>query len=314
MVGSQNEISTAVFEQDAESSGTERPQPFSSLVQVDFGAVSDVGKVRTNNEDHFRIARASRTMRTLMSNLPPGQVPDCFEDVAYSMVLADGMGGEAAGEVASMMAITIGVNLRLNAVKWNLKINEQEARDLMDRACRMIHQIDVALAERARSDPVLRRMGTTLTTAYSVGDDLFLFHVGDSRAYLDRDGRLRQLSHDHTVAQALADAGQIGAEEVATHRMRHYLTNVMGSQTGQLHVEMLQMRLLDGDRVLLCTDGLTEMVHKDEIVEILRGIEDSGQACRALVDLALQHGGKDNVTVLIARYHIPEHVGTKASW
>ena len=313
-MGHQSEIDTAEFAQDAGASGTERPQPFSSLVRVDFGAISDVGKVRTNNEDHFRIARTSRTMRTLMSNLPPGQVPDYFEDVAYSMVVADGMGGEAAGEVASMMAITIGVNLRLNDVKWNLKINEQEARDLMDRACRMIHQIDEALAERARSDPALHRMGTTLTVTYSVGDDLFLFHVGDSRAYLYRGGRLRQLTHDHTVAQALADAGQIGAEEVASHRMRHVLTNVMGSQTGQLHVEMLQVRLLDGDRVLLCTDGLTEMVHEDEILEILRGIEGSGQACRALVDLALQHGGKDNVTVLIARYHIPEHVDTEASW
>jgi protein phosphatase len=111
----------------------------------------------------------------------------------------------------------------------------------------------------------------------------------------------------------MADAGQIGAEEVATHRMRHVLTNVLG-QSRQLHVEMLQVRLLDGDRVLLCTDGLTEMAREDEVLEILRGIEGSSQACKALVDLALQYGGKDNVTVLIAQYHIPEHVDTGASW
>ena len=183
----------------------------------------------------------------------------------------------------------------------------------MDRACRMIHQIDEALAQRARSDPTLQRMGTTLTATYSVGDDLFLFHVGDSRVYLYRGDHLHQLTHDHTVAQALADAGHIAAEEVASHRMRHCLTNVMGSQTNQLHVEMLQLRLLDKDGILLCTDGLTEMAREDEILEILRGIKDSGEACRALVDLALQHGGKDNVTVLIAQYHIPEHVGTETS-
>jgi PPM family protein phosphatase len=310
----QSEIDTAEYAQDAGADSTEQPRPFSSLVRIDFGAISDVGKIRTNNEDHFRIARTSRTMRTLMSNLPSGLVPDYFEDVAYGMVVADGMGGEAAGEIASMMAITIGVNLRLNAVKWNLKINEQEARDLMDRACRMIHQIDEALAQRARSDPTLQRMGTTLTATYSVGDDLFLFHVGDSRVYLYRSDRLLQLTHDHTVAQALADAGHIAADEVASHRMRHCLTNVVGSQTNQLHVEMLQLRLLDRDRILLCTDGLTEMALEDEILEILRRIEDSGEACRALVDLALQHGGKDNITVLIARYHIPEHVGTEASY
>ncbi len=304
-MGPQNEIDTVEFAQDARVSGTERPRPFSSLVRVDFEAISDVGKLRANNEDHFRIARTSRTMETLISNLPPGQVPDYFEDVAYSMVVADGMGGEAAGEVASMMAITIGVNLRLNDVKWNLKINEQEARDLMDRSCRMIHRIDEALAKKARSDPALHRMGTTLTITYSVGDDLFRFHVGDSRAYLYRGRCLRRLTRDHTVAQALADAGEIGAEEVASHRMRHVLTNVMGSQTGQLHVEMLQVRLLDGDRVLLCTDGLTEMVHDDEILEIFGQIEGSDQVCKALVDMALQRGGKDNVTVLVARYHIP---------
>jgi PPM family protein phosphatase len=309
----QSEIDTAEFAQDTVTASTEQPHPFSSLVRVDFGAISDIGKVRTNNEDHFRIARTSRAMRTLMSNLPSGQVPDYFEDVAYCMVVADGMGGEDAGEIASMMAITIGVNLRLNAVKWNLKINEQEARDLMDRACQMINQIDKALVQCSRSDPALQRMGTTLTATYSVGDDLFLFHVGDSRVYLYRSDRLFQLTHDHTVAQALADAGHIAAEEIASHRMRHCLTNVMGSHANQLHVEMLQLRLLDMDRILLCTDGLTEMAREDEILEILHRIEDSGEACRALVDLALEHGGKDNITVMIARYHIPKHVDTEAS-
>jgi PPM family protein phosphatase len=247
-------------------------------------------------------------MQTVMSNLPPGQVPDYFEDVAYGMVVADGMGGEAAGEVASMLAITIGVNLRLSAVKWNLKINEREARDLMERAAELFRRIHEALAGQARSDPALRRMGTTLTATYSVGDDLFVFHVGDSRAYLFRGGRLRQLTHDHTMAQVLADAGVIGPEEIATHRMRHMLTNVVGAQDAPIHVEMLQLRLLDGDRVLLCTDGLTEMVQDREIAGILSRVNDSDQACRALVGAALEHGGKDNVTVLIARYQIPKPI------
>lgn len=301
----QNQIETAEHLQEPATPGTQQPQPFSSLVQVDFGARSDVGKVRTNNEDHFRISRTSRTMRTLISNLPPGLVPDYFEDVAYTMVVADGMGGEAAGEVASMMAIAVGVNLRLNDVKWNLKINEQEAREIMDRTCRMIHEINETLVARARSDPALCSMGTTLTGTYTVGDELFLFHIGDSRGYLYRGGTLRQLTHDHTVAQALADAGRIGVEDIASHRLRHLLTNVVGPQNEQLYVEMLQLRLLDGDRILLCTDGLTEMVAEHEILETLRGNENSEAACRTLVDLALAHGGKDNVTVLIARYQIP---------
>ena len=302
----ENELDTLDFRLDSEPPGIERPKPFSSLVRIDFGALSHVGKVRTNNEDHFRIARTSRTMQTVLSNLPPGEVPDWFEDVAYGMVVADGMGGAAAGEVASLLAITIGTNLRLNDVKWNLKINESEARDLMERASRIIHQIDDAVAERARSDPALAGMGTTLTVTYSVGDDLFLFHVGDSRAYLVRRGRLRRLTHDHTLAQAMADSGLIGAEEVASHRLRHVLTNVIGGEDGLVHVEMTQLKLFDGDRILLCTDGLTEMVEEAQIAEVLCQTENSQPTCEALIDLALKQGGRDNVTVLVARYSIPE--------
>lgn len=294
-------------------SGVGWPQPFSSLVQVEFGAMSHVGRVRSNNEDHFRIARDSRTMQTVISNLPPGQVPDYFEEVAYSMAVADGMGGAAAGEIASRLAITIGASLRPSDADWNQPIGEQEAKGLIGRICAHVHKIDRALAERARLDPNLNNMGTTLTFAYSVGNALFLFQVGDSRAYLYRKDHLQQLTHDHTVAQLLADQGHLRPEEVATHQDRHVLTNALGAQTDHLHVEVAQHLLLDGDRILLCTDGLTEMVPEAEIAEILRATEISEEACKALVDSALQHGGHDNVTVLIARYSIPPRVDTNAT-
>lgn len=289
------------------------PQPFSSLVQVDFGAMSHVGRVRSNNEDHFRIARNSRTMQTVMSNLPPGQVPDYFEDVAYSMAVADGMGGAAAGEIASRMAIAIGASLRPSDASWNLPLGEQETKGLIERVRDHIHRIDTVLADRARADPNLSNMGTTLTFAHSVGNALFLFQVGDSRAYLYRAGQLQQLTHDHTVAQLLVDQGHLRPEEVATHQERHVLTNALGAQTNHLHVEVTQHLLLDGDRILLCTDGLTEMVPEAEIAEILRATEIPDEACRALVDSALRHGGHDNVTVLIARYSIPPRLDTNAT-
>jgi len=116
----QSEIDTAEYAQDAGADSTEQPRPFSSLVRIDFGAISHVGKIRTNNEDHFWIARTSRTMRTLMSNLPSGQVPDYFEDVAYGMVVADGMGGHFGGEVASRLCVE---NLAKEIV------NQLEAKD-----------------------------------------------------------------------------------------------------------------------------------------------------------------------------------------
>ncbi len=279
--------------------------PFSSLVKVEVGGLSHAGKVRPNNEDHFLAARFSRSMQTLRSNLPTGQVPDQFDDVAYCFAVADGMGGMAAGEVASSLAITVGVNLTLNAAKWNLLMTPDEAREHMERTRRRFRQIDYVLTRRAEADPELWGMGTTLTVATSIGDHLFLYHAGDSRAYRFRNGQLQQLTRDQTRAQELADAGVIPPEQVATHRLRHVLTNALGRSSGEVEIQIQDTELADGDRVLLCTDGLTDMVEDAAIGDVLGNVGASEEACQALVDLALHRGGKDNITVLLARYSIP---------
>lgn len=307
---SQSDTDTAEIVLTPDRLDTELPRPFSSLVQVDFGALSHVGTVRTNNEDHYQVLRLSRSMRILGSNLPPGQVPPAYDEVGYSMAVADGMGGVAAGEVASMLAITFGTRITLHRPKWTLKMDEEETRELLFRAQRLVRQIQEAMSQEADANPALARMGTTLTVSYSLGDDLYVFHVGDSRAYLFRDGELRQLTHDHTVAQAMADAGQIPQEEVATHRKRHVLVNVLSVEAHDVFVEMTQVKLEDGDRVLLCSDGLTEMVKDAEITAVLAQIDDSKAAAQALVERALAHGGRDNVTVLLARYRIPNREET----
>lgn len=296
---------TAEFVLSAGLPGADAPRPFSSLVRVTFGARSDVGRVRTSNEDHYQIACFSRAMRVLRSNLPDGQVPDRYADVGYLLVVADGMGGAAAGEVASMMAIALGTGLELNQPKWAFRLDGAEADDLKRRATATIRRIQDGLVRHAEADPTLEGMGTTLTAAYSVGDELFVFHVGDSRAYLFRDGALRQLTRDHTVARALADAGQITPEQVATHRKRNVLYNVLGTQSSDVQVEIGQVRLEDGDVLLLCSDGLTDMLDDGELADVLGRIADPEAACDALIELALARGGRDNVTVLAARYCIP---------
>jgi protein phosphatase len=273
---------------------------------VDLGALSHPGKVRPNNEDHYLVLRSSRAMVTLMTNLPDGQVPERFEQTGYALVVADGMGGMAAGELASSLALSIGLNLALDDPKWSLRITEKEVRERLETFRRRVRQIDYLVTERARADPALTGMGTTLTGAYSIGADLFLFHVGDSRVYLFRGGKLLRLTSDHTLAQALADAGHITPQEVPTHRLRHVLTRAVGVHGGQVEAEIQHLPLADGDRVLLCTDGLTEMATEDEIADVLRRVEPSAEACRALVDLALEGGGRDNVTVALARYSITE--------
>jgi protein phosphatase len=283
----------------------ERPHPYSAGVLVDIGAASDVGKTRDNNEDHFLVVRYGRAMEMLRSNLPVGLLPTDFGEIGYGMAVADGMGGAVGGEIASSLALVAGINLALHQPKWTLVLTPEEIRECLDRWRDRFKQIDAILAERSRSDPRLSGMGTTLTVAASVGAHLFLYHVGDSRAYLLRQDKLVCLTRDHTYAQALADAGQIDPSEIPRHRTRHMLTKVVGMGRGELEADIEYMQLMDGDRLLLCTDGLTEMVPDNQIADVLRKFRTSDAACHALVKLALDAGGTDNVTVVLARYDIP---------
>jgi protein phosphatase len=221
------------------------------------------------------------------------------------MIVADGMGGMAAGEIASRQAIATGLKLIQNSPKWGFKINKREARELFERVNRHLQEIDRTLTEQSYSDRRLFGMGTTLTAAYSVGVDLFIIHIGDSRAYLFRNGELRQLTKDHTVAQAMADAGVIPPEDVRYHKRRNALTNFLGGHSGKVKGDVRWLRLRDADRLLLCTDGLTEMVDDESIAKILRRHHEPPGAAQALLDESLKRGGKDNVTVVLARYHIP---------
>jgi protein phosphatase len=273
-------------------------------VKVEFGAHTHPGKIRENNEDHYIIAKFNRNITPILSNIPADEIPGPPEEATYGMVIADGMGGQVGGEIASRTAIQILMHLVLKAPKWAIKMNEQEAHELMERASRYFKKIDSALTQKSKNEPALAGMGTTLTAAYNTGREVFIVHVGDSRAYLFRRGELFQITRDQTVAQALADAGSIKREEVSSHPLRHMLTNAIGYRAGQIEADIQEVRLLDGDLLLLCTDGLTEMVNDAAITKVLTQTTSPSEACNNLVDLALENGGKDNVTVLIASYRI----------
>jgi serine/threonine protein phosphatase PrpC len=287
------------------SSGTAPRGPHSTTVKLDLAATSHPGKVRNRNEDHYMACRVSRDLEVLMDNLPAGEIPRDVAEVGYCMVVADGMGGMNAGDVASMMAISTGVRLADRSVKWGFKINEREARELLDRISRYFQEIDRRLTAESEADRRLFGMGTTLTLAYSVGEHLFLVHLGDSRAYLWRRGGITRLTRDHTVAQALADAGEIRPDEVRAHPRSHVLTGYLGGHHGKVRADVRWVRLEDGDRLLLCSDGLSDMVDDDGILEVLNRREDSKRTVDLLLDKALQAGGRDNVTVLLAGYAMP---------
>jgi serine/threonine protein phosphatase PrpC len=275
-------------------------------VGVDCAGWSHRGRVRPDNQDHFYLARLGRFSETLATSLPPGELPERLEQAGYVAVVADGMGGHAGGEVASRTAIIVFFHLLFDTPDWVLKVDEESAQKILERVTSRYRSLDSLLAERARLEPELRGMGTTMTLSYSIGLDLFLAHAGDSRAYLLRGGALQQLTRDHTHVQQLVDEGLMTREEAATHRLRNVLTNVLGGNVPLSDVEVHRVRLSAGDTVLLCSDGLYDVVKDDAIAEVLGRQEPAQSACAALVDRALEHGAPDNVTAVVLRYGGPE--------
>jgi PPM family protein phosphatase len=215
------------------------------------------------------------------------------EDAAYAgerlLAVADGMGGHAGGEVASAAVI--------DALKpLDTQVPAGELLNALDHAVR---QASRTLAELAQADPQLSGMGTTLTALLWSGSQLGLVHIGDSRAYLLRDGKVFQITHDHTMVQTLLDDGKITTEEVASHPQRNLILRALTSE--QRYEPDLQLReARPGDRYLLCSDGLYDVADAESITTVLRTVADPDQAAKDLVALAMEGGGPDNITCIVA--------------
>jgi PPM family protein phosphatase len=280
----------------------EPPRP--PKVWVEFGAVSHVGNVRSCNEDHYLISRLCKSLQVLRTNLPQGDSWRVADEEGYLMAVADGMGGQAGGDRVSALVVERVERFVLETLKWFSRLEDDTG--VMDELRTALERIDRTVIAAARADRTLAGVGTTLTTATSFGADLFIVHVGDSRAYLYREGQLRQLTRDHTLVQRMIETGLIRPEQAKSHRMRNLLTNVIGGSDTGFEGDTYKHRLADGDRLLLCTDGLSDPVSEDIIAGILDRYPQPPDACQALVDAALDRGGPDNVTVLLAAYSIPE--------
>jgi protein phosphatase len=270
---------------------------------VDISAQTHTGHVRTNNEDHYYVARAARTLETMLTSLPAGDVPQRADEINHVMVVADGMGGHAAGEVASRLAISTLVALALDIPDWIFRVDDEHAAEMRRRASEVVQQVGALVFERGCEDSALRGMGSTLTCARSCGRDLWIVHVGDSRAYLLRRGRLERLTKDHTYAQMMVDSGQLEPEEAARSGLQHILTNAIGGTSTQVHVDVDLLHLEDGDRLMLCSDGLTDAVDDETIASTLAADDTTpADVCQRLVQLALDGGGRDNITVIVASF------------
>jgi len=227
-----------------------------------YSARSDRGLVRANNEDSVYAG-------------------------PRLLALADGMGGHAAGEVASQLVIAALAHLD----------DDEPGGDLLSKLDDAVHQGNAAIAAHVDAEPELDGMGTTLTAILFAGNRLGLVHIGDSRGYMLRDGELTQITKDDTFVQTLVDEGRITAEEAHSHPQRSL---IMRALTGhEVEPTLIMREARAGDRYLLCSDGLSDPVSQDTILEALQ-IEDVNESADRLIELALRGGGPDNVTVVVA--------------
>jgi protein phosphatase len=280
------------------------PAPGASVptasISVEVAARTHVGLVRENNEDNFHVVEFGRHLRTLLTSLPDGEVPENAEELGYGFAVADGMGGMAAGEVASRLALRLFVEHALGTPDWLLGRGQPYSTMVLDRAAQRFQDVNDAVLREARLDPTLRGMGSTLSMALSFGSDLYVAHVGDSPVFLRQGGALHRLTRDHTMGVQLALLGRDDAAQ-----FQNVLTHAIGIRGTGGEPDIRRLDLADGDRLLLCTDGLTDMVDDPEIARILAGSATSREACDALIDLALDHGGRDNATAIVATFRIP---------
>ena len=270
------------------------------LTVTAFG-ITDKGKVRPNNEDQFLIAELTKAMRVWQTSLPEPML-QAGEERAHLFLVADGMGGQHGGERASALAVIAIEQFTLNTFKWFFGADRTEADKVLTQFQSALRQADVRIVEEAAEHPELSGMGTTVTMAFHLGARLCVVHVGDSRAYLYRDGELHRLTQDHTLMADLVRSGALRPDEVAGHRLRHVITNVVGGQQTGVNVEAHAFEVEAGDRLLLCSDGLTEMVTNEAIAATLDTESAPEAAARKLLSQANDGGARDNITVVVVRF------------
>ncbi len=261
-------------------------------VRIRLAARTEVGRVREHNEDNFLVADLTTKKRG----------PEAFEGESLVngagslFAVCDGMGGAAAGEVASQLAVDTIYKMMADSADGPIE------RDLLAR--RLVKAIETAglsIYTQANADRSRRGMGTTVTAATLVDGRLFLAQVGDSRGYVLRGDKLTQVTRDQSLVNQLIEAGQLTEEEAENFEHNNIILQALGT-ADSVQVDLTHADLKKGDVLLLCSDGLSGMIRNDEIREILMRHEEPAEACKALTDRANEAGGHDNITVIVGRF------------
>jgi protein phosphatase len=258
---------------------------------------------RETNEDQFLIANLARSVAIRHSMSVDSDDSDAQETSdADLLVVADGVGGNEGGEQASRVAVEGVVEYMLDH-RWSFLSHEQsQCGQILQGLTATLNCAQRRVQLATETTPECARMGTTLTLAYLAWPDVYIAHVGDSRAYLCHGSKLIQLTPDQTIAQMLADAGVIDAGRVEGHPYQNVLGSLLSANPASLIPSVQRIVLTPGDQLLLCTDGLTKHLARGEIAEILSFADTAEDACRQLVSAANEAGGGDNITVVVARF------------
>lgn len=278
---------------------------------IDCHGESHVGQARPSNEDQFLIADLNKSMRVHQTSLGLSHQTRLFGGSQGKLLLvADGVGGHESGERASTLAVDGVANYVLNAMDWFIRVNEENEEDFKKDLKTALHHSQAMLDNEAEAIPQRRGMATTLTMAYVDWPQLYVVHAGDTRCYHVSDASITQLTTDHSLAQLAVAAHQESrgktdnpvAGFIPDHRMQHVLYNVVGGPDNTLNPEISKSQLAVGDILLLCSDGLTRYVNDDELLKMVTQDEPAETIAKKFVATANERGGKDNITVVVARF------------
>jgi len=274
---------------DSEDAGLARGE-----IRVKLFARTDVGQIREHNEDNFLVADLTRKTRGLLETNRAGSVGKHGSLFA----VCDGMGGAAAGEIASQLAVDILYERMTEALDDSQPLSRDE---LARRLVRSIEAAGLRIFQEAKVDRTRRGMGTTVTAAALCDDHLFFAQVGDSRAYVLRSGQLVQLTRDQSLVNQLIEAGQLTEEEAETFEHNNIILQALGT-ADTVQVDLTYCELRRGDTLLLCSDGLSGMVRFEDIRDVLLSAAEPIDACKLLTERANQAGGHDNITVIVVQF------------
>ena len=281
----------------------ERFQPLSSAVALEVGAASTCGKRCSHNTDHYLAIRLGRVQETVITSLPDADLPPRFEEVAYAMLVADGVGEEGSGAQASRVALSTLAHLAIQYGKWNVRVDPDTSHEIRQQGEFFYRRANHAVLHASGADLGLTGMATSLTALYIAQNDLFFAHVGHSSAFLLRSGVLIQLTTDRTPKQRqLGNGDGSWSLQGTTRELGRLVVQTIGARPMAPRVDIERIKLSSGDRLLLCTNGLTDAVSGEQMADALAPRRHPQQDCLRLIDLALAAGATDDVTVVIGDY------------